>query len=285
MAGDGEIGTATAADWLAVCREAAAAGGEVLREATSTASRSRRVGSRGHGGDLTLVIDADVEQAVLGAVERSGIGACVITEERGRVEINGGGPALVVIDPIDGSLNARRRIPHHCLSVAVALGSTMADVDFGYVHDFPNGEELWCSRGEGLFLDGERLPPLDPETELEIIGLESANPRVVAARADALASVGARRLRVVGAIALSLAYVAAARFDGMLSLYPCRSVDAAAAQLMVREVGGAVAFPDAADGALGASLELDMRSRVLAAATPALLSQLLDADVGASERP
>ena len=46
------------------------------------------------------------------------------------------------------------------------------------------------------------------------------------------------RLRVVGSIAITLAYVAAGRFDGMLSLRPCRSVDAAAAQLIVREAGG-----------------------------------------------
>ena len=54
----------------------------------------------------------------------------------------------------------------------------------------------------------------------------------------------AYRLRVVGSIAITAAYVAAGRFDAMLSLRPCRSVDAAAAQLIVREAGGAVAFGD-----------------------------------------
>ncbi len=46
------------------------------------------------------------------------------------------------------------------------------------------------------------------------------------------------RLRVVGSIAITAAYVAAGRLDGMLSLRPCRSVDVAAAQLIVREAGG-----------------------------------------------
>ena len=54
----------------------------------------------------------------------------------------------------------------------------------------------------------------------------------------------AYRLRVVGSIAITAAYVAAGRFDAFLSLRPCRSVDAAAAQLIVREAGGAVAFGD-----------------------------------------
>jgi myo-inositol-1(or 4)-monophosphatase len=57
----------------------------------------------------------------------------------------------------------------------------------------------------------------------------------------------------------------------MLSLRTCRSVDAAAAQLVVREAGGFVAFPDAGD--LDAPLDLDMRSRVYAAPTRELLDR------------
>src|SRR6185312_10958888 len=54
----------------------------------------------------------------------------------------------------------------------------------------------------------------------------------------------AYRLRVVGSIAITAAYVGVGRFDAMLSLRPCRSVDAAAAQLFAREAGGEVAFGD-----------------------------------------
>jgi myo-inositol-1(or 4)-monophosphatase len=50
------------------------------------------------------------------------------------------------------------------------------------------------------------------------------------------------RLRVIGSIAITAAYVGAGRFDAMIGLRPCRSVDAAAAQLVVREAGGVVAF-------------------------------------------
>ena len=67
----------------------------------------------------------------------------------------------VIIDPIDGSLNAKRGIPSYALSIAVADGETMADVAFGFVHDFGPGEQWWAWRGEGAWLDGERLDP-DP---------------------------------------------------------------------------------------------------------------------------
>jgi len=54
----------------------------------------------------------------------------------------------------------------------------------------------------------------------------------------------------------------------MLTLRPIRSVDAAAAQLLVTEAGGAVSFP--ADD----ELSLEMRSPVLAARDVELLGRL-----------
>lgn len=263
------------ADWLAFSRRAADAGRAALRRFPETAQRARKMG-RGEGGDMTLAIDAAVEDAVFAELEALGVGLCAVSEERGLVEICGGGPSRVVIDPIDGSLNAKRRLPFYCLSIAVADGRDMASVAFGYVANFPTGEEWWAARGEGAHLDGERLEPADPDTPLEILGVESAHPWLVANGADAIAHTEAHRLRMIGSIALSLCFVASARFDGMLCLRPSRSVDAAAGQLIVREAGGAVAFPDAGGAdPLGASLDLDMRSRVVAGATQEILAGLL----------
>ena len=53
----------------------------------------------------------------------------------------------VVVDPIDGSVNAKRAIPFFSLSVAVADGPTMDDVHFGYVYDFGAREEWVGDRG------------------------------------------------------------------------------------------------------------------------------------------
>ena len=78
-----------------------------------------------------------------------------------------------------------------------------------------------------------------------MVGLESAEPDWTVPALHSLSG-NAYRLRVVGSIAITAAYVAAGRFDAFLSLRPCRSVDAAAAQLIVREAGGAVSFGDGA---------------------------------------
>jgi myo-inositol-1(or 4)-monophosphatase len=241
-----------------------------------TADRAPTTG-RGEGGDLALVIDRLAEDKIFAELEELGLGLCAVSEERGHVDIAGGGPVHVVIDPIDGSLNAKRRLPLFSVSIAVASGPSMADVEFAWIWGVGTGEEWWGRRGEGAWLDGVRLPDLGGERPFEIVGLESANPRVVAACAEQLAATGARRLRAIGSIALSLAFVAGTRFDGMMSLYDCRSVDAAAGQMLVRELGGAVAFPDAGGDAANVSLDLDMRSRVLAAANEDILDGLLGA--------
>jgi myo-inositol-1(or 4)-monophosphatase len=263
------------ADWLAVCRAACAGVDAVLDAHPLTADRETTTG-RGEGGDLALVIDRRAEDAIFAELDALGHGLTAISEERGEVAIAGGGPTRVVIDPIDGSLNAKRRVPMHAVSIAVASGPSMADVEFGYVRELGAArEEWWARRGEGAWLGDERLGPLVADASIELLGIESANPRVVAPNAERLEATGARRLRALGAIAISLAYVAGARFDAMLSLAPCRSVDAAAAQLVVREAGGAVAFPDAAESLAGVGLDLGMRSRVLAAASPEALDALL----------
>ena len=83
------------------------------------------------------------------------------------------------------------------------------------------------------------------------------------------------RLRVVGSIAITASYVGAGRFDGMLSLRPCRSVDAAATQLIVREAGGVVAF---GDGPLEeAGLSLEARYPFAAAAGPEAMGTIASA--------
>ena len=274
MAPPGDVAGVPAEDWLALCRRAADAVGEQLRRHPEPAQRARTTG-RGEGGDIALAIDRAAEDAIFAELEGLGAPVTAVSEERGHVEVGGGGSTTVVIDPIDGSLNAKRALPFFGLSIAIAGGPTMADVELAYVADLAGGERWSARRDGGASLDGEPLTPLADGGELELLGVDSATPRLVAAAASRLEATGARRLRALGSIALHLCQVASGRLDGMLSLAACRSVDAAAGQLVVRQAGGAVAFPDAGDGALEAPLDLGMRSRVVAARDPAILERLL----------
>ncbi|MGI8429206.1 MAG: inositol monophosphatase family protein [Solirubrobacteraceae bacterium] len=267
------------ADWLGACRRAVMGLQRVFAEAPSTTERALETGTRGSGGDHTLVIDRSAETIVL--AELAGLRAqghrfVAISEECG--EIDYGDPGVrVIIDPIDGSLNAKRGVRHHALSVAVADGDTMADVAFAFVYDFGPSEE-WCARrGAGAWLGGQRLDPSlaeqrDRDGRIEVLGIESADPRWVAASIGSLVDC-AHRLRALGTIACSLCQVAAARFDGMVTLRRTRGVDAAAGQLIVREAGGLVSFPECGQP-LGAPLDTTASSPVVAARSSHTLRML-----------
>src|SRR5204863_9218513 len=79
--------------------------------------------------------------------------------------------------------------------------------------------------------------------------------------------------RVMGSLALSLCRLAAGRVDAVCSLEPARSVDIAAAQLLVREQGLAIDLPDAPPFG-DAPLDVTGRSRVVAAGTEQLCARL-----------
>jgi myo-inositol-1(or 4)-monophosphatase len=252
------------ADWLGICHRIVEAQRQIF---AATATREGRTVYEGvgEGGDHALAIDRRCEEAVfveLEALAGAGASFVAVSEERGEVAFGSGGVARVVIDPIDGSLNARRTIPSHSLSIALASGPAMADVEFGFVHDFGAGEEFSARRGAGAVAGGRPIRVAASGERLEVVGLESAEPEWALPALEALAG-KVYRLRVVGSIAITAAYVAAGRFDAMLSLRPCRSVDAAAAQLIVREAGGAVAFGDL--DLSEAPLDLDARYPIAAA--------------------
>ncbi|MGI8803705.1 MAG: inositol monophosphatase family protein [Solirubrobacteraceae bacterium] len=269
---------AHAPDWLGVCRRIAVAIREMLAAHPTTDQRSVETGL-GEGGDQALVIDRAAEEIVfdeLEALHRDGHRFAAVSEERGTVAFGAPRP-LVVVDPIDGSLNAKRGMTHFSVSIAVADGETMADVFFGYVYDFGAHEEWTASRGGGAWLDGRRLDPEQPERRtasggLELLAIESSDPNYVAECAARLQGV-AHRLRAIGSIAISLCQVAGGRVDGMVTLWRTRSVDAAAAQLIVREAGGLVAFTAYADP-LAAPLDLAPHSPVVAARSPAAVAEL-----------
>jgi myo-inositol-1(or 4)-monophosphatase len=272
---------ALAHDWLGACRNAAQGLSSILRETPSSVDRVEETGERGEGGDRTLVIDAAAEQVVFDELQRlhdAGARFTAVSEERGEVDFGDDG-VIVVIDPIDGSLNAKRGMGAHAISIAVADGPTMADVAFGYVFDIGAREEWHATRGGGVRLNDAPLMKAAPERRtsdgrLELVAVESADPRWLARASPALLE-HVHRIRAIGSVAISLCQVAPARVDGMVSLTGSRAVDGAAAQLIVRESGGVVAYPGF-DDPLAAPLDLLPHSPVVAARSQRGLEQLIE---------
>jgi myo-inositol-1(or 4)-monophosphatase len=252
-------------NWLAVCRAARADVERVLAELPTRAEREPVVGD-GEGGDQTTAIDAAAERVILDRFR--GEGVRLVSEEVGT---EGDGRTVVVVDPIDGSLNAKRGIPFFAISIAIADGDTMDDVHTAYVYDFGTREEWTAVKGDGARLDGAPLVEL-PKDTIEILSFEATTTAFVADNASRFVG-EAHRLRVLGSLAISLCHLAAGRVDGVVSLKEARSVDIAAAQLLVRERGCAIELPEAPPfGA--APLDLERRSRVVAAGSVELCARL-----------
>jgi myo-inositol-1(or 4)-monophosphatase len=257
--------------WLETCRLCVADIREVLERLPTSAEREP-VLRVGHGGDDTTAIDQAAEDAVVERLAALGEDFVLVSEELGERTFGEGGPRHVVVDPIDGSVNAKRGIPFFSFSLAVADGPSMEDVVFGYVYDFGSGEEWTAERGGGAFLGGERLGAQRPKDTIEILSFEGTTTPAIAERIGSVIGL-AGRVRVMGSLALSLCHLAAGRVDAVVSLKAARSVDIAAAQLLVRECGLAIElFEDPPFAA--APLDLGVRSRLAAAGTPQLVDLL-----------
>jgi len=256
-------------DWLAVCRAATADVRHVLEELPARTEREPVVG-QGLGGDETTAVDKAAEDAILAHFRD--LDVTIISEEAGRM---GNGDTMVVVDPIDGSLNAKREIPFFSVSIAVADGETMGDVHFGYIYDFGNGEEWVGRRGELPTVNGTSVS-LKPKDTIEILSFEATRTSLIAREAPKVVDL-AYRLRVMGSLALSLSHLSAGRVDAVCSLKAARSVDIAAAQLFVREAGLAIELFDDERPFVEAELDLEGRSRVAAAGTAELCRKVADA--------
>ena len=254
------------ADWTGICRHIVEEQKKLFAEYETIQQRDNYEGV-GEGGDHALVLARMCEDVIFAELEKladsGGAAFTAISEERGTVLFNEGGNVWVVIDPIDGSLNFKRTIPQHSLSIAVATAPNMGAVEFGYVYDFGTGDEFLAQSGEGAYLNEERIN-LEPREGLEVVGIEGADPTALAPMLAELAG-KVYRVRCVGSLAISIASVAAGRFDALAFPHLSRSVDVAAAQLIAREAGALV---DLGDGGLSeVGLALEDRFPVTVAAT------------------
>jgi myo-inositol-1(or 4)-monophosphatase len=260
--------TSRSVEWLAACQEISRRIEGELMIRPGRALRAPVVG-HGEGGDDTTAIDQAAEDAVVQGLERladGGLSFTLVSEELGtRVFGDEDSPFRIVVDPIDGSLNAKRGLGFFCVSIAIAEGLSLRDVVFGFVHDFGTGEEWVAERGAGATRQGVRLGTERPHAPLEIVVFEATSPPLVA-QASARMPETVERVRVLGSLALALCQLAAGRVDAVGSLKPTRAVDIAAAQLLVREAGMALTLPGIDGDPLDAPLDLAARSRIVAAA-------------------
>jgi fructose-1,6-bisphosphatase/inositol monophosphatase family enzyme len=210
----------------------------VVRDAATSPHRGDVV-AMGADGTPTEELDRLAEREILRVLDAEGVNWNLLSEEAGRVAR--GGDRTLVVDPIDGTLNALRNFPF--AAVSLALGQeTLAGIELGLVRDLYRGTTYWAARGEGAYCDGRPVHtrPWSPRGEVLLVNLgHRATERTVR-----LAGRG-RRIRSLGCASLEMIQVAQGSADAYLfensdERTNLRATDIAAAYRILLEAGGGV---------------------------------------------
>ena len=189
-----------------------------------------------------------------------GAGLAVLSEESG-VTGPTGTDLMAVIDPVDGSTNAHRRIPFYCTSICIldAEGPLV-----GLVVNQATGTRFEAVRGGGARKDGNSIAPS---------GCDDLSRAIVGISGFPGQHPGWAQFRALGAAALEFCAVA----EGMLDAYMVAGKstlfgwDYLAGLLVCREAGAVAGERDAAD----LVVRTDATRRPVVSATSALTDQLL----------
>jgi myo-inositol-1(or 4)-monophosphatase len=183
--------------------------------------------------DYLTASDGQVEELIRGKLDQAFPGDAFFGEEGG----GNLGSHVWVVDPIDGTANFARGIPHFCVAVAFVLDGV---TEIGAIYNPCLDELYFAQRGRGAFYNGKRVcvsvvgDIRNATIEIGWSSRKAAGPylelvgRVLAAGAN---------VRRAGSGALALAYVAAGRTDGYCEIH-MNAWDAIAGLLMITEAGG-----------------------------------------------
>jgi fructose-1,6-bisphosphatase/inositol monophosphatase family enzyme len=218
----------------------------------------------GADGTPTQWIDRYAEDIVLEMLADTKIN--ILSEESGYIEK--GGDYTLVLDPIDGTRNAVHHIPFYAISIALGKNK-LGDVHYGLVRNIPTGDTYSAEKGKGAWLNMEKIcvtTDFSNNIISPVLG-PSGTPKTYSL-------VHKYNIRSMGSAALEMCLVAngstLAYLNGKELL---RSIDIAAATLIVREAGGEVY--NARGEKLDMPLTLKERASVLAVSSPELRSILL----------
>ncbi len=258
------------AGWLACVARMAGEGKKAVRPLYGRAAGRVALG-RGAGGDWTLEIDRACEAAIRGVLEHEAPGPYLLVSEEAGMIGAADAPWRVIVDPLDGSLNAKRGLGSSCASIAVADGETLDAVTVGYVEDYTRPRRYAAVKGAGVVCTGTaRAEPDRFESRLvEMVLLEAGRPDRYHFNYRELSAMGGPggsrdlRIRQLGSLALSLCYVATGVADVLVAAVQARSVDLAAGLLILAESGGGAAVLEGPD-IWGQRLDLEKRSAFVA---------------------
>ena len=221
---------------LALAEKTARAAGELLRAETSSLRQVNFEDSK----DVKLQADLDSEELIRNLLAEASSCPMLGEEQGGDTGLTDGSDPYWVIDPLDGTQNFLREMPMTCVSIGLLRGEEPL---LGVIYDF-NRDELFSGLVDGsLFLNGRAHKPVWAGT-IEHASLTTGFPVgrdfSVESLQEFIEKVQVyKKVRMIGSAALSMAYVAAGRFDAYFE-EGIRLWDVAAGLALVQAAGGIV---------------------------------------------
>lgn len=193
------------------------------------------------GKDIKLEADLVAETYIIKELHRAS-DYPIIAEESGISGEHKRGAAYWVVDPLDGTLNFSRGIPFHCISIALWKDNSPI---FGVIFDFTRSELFSGMVGQGAWLNDKLVIVSDVKQREKAIlttGFPSFRDYDDNAVTSFVKSVqDFKKVRLLGAAALSMAYVACGRVDAYAE-EDIRFWDVAAGIALVQAAGGHVNY-------------------------------------------
>ena len=230
----------------------------------------------GADGTPTKLIDEIAEEKVIEVLENTGRAINLVSEEIGELKIGNGQPeVIIVVDPLDGTVNAIKNIPAYAISIAIAPAlnsSTINDIEIGFVKNFATGDLYEAFKGEGAYVNGETL---NTSSQEELVG-SSIGAYIRGAEMDKINKICSlvRRIRLLGSVAIELCYVADGTYDAFLDIRGnLRIIDMAAAKLIIEEARGIMT--DENGEKLNNKLNVKERTSVIASSNLSIHNDIL----------
>lgn len=193
-------------------------------------------------GFYDIVTDADlaVEKIVKSEISMAFPDDSILGEESGETSSSANG-RMWIVDPIDGTTNFSKGIPHFCVSIGLTVDKIP---QVGVVYD-PYMDELYeAVKGNGAFMNGEiinvsKTSELDEAVFNTGYQYSATEYRDIVLKNYAAFFGKVRAIRVFGSAVLDQCYVANGRIDGFWE-YCLKPWDVAAGSLIAKEAGAVV---------------------------------------------
>lgn len=194
----------------------------------------------GADGAATSKIDKELETQVLETLNHNKIGGTLISEEIGIVKLDGPSNDLIfIVDPLDGTNNAKTGFPYYALSLSVVISDTPL---YSCLFEYPTSNFYSAKKGQGAFYNNEKITVSEIQ-DFNYSKILTARPfdENEAGYVNKL-MLNSKRTRITGCPSLDVAMVAKGSFEAYIDYHPLKPClkthDIIAASHILKEAGG-----------------------------------------------